>query len=70
MLGILVQIVAACMATKYLQRYPLEIWTSTLIFPVTVSTIALWLSLWLPEDTFSHFARFSLGAAQVSSIIS
>ncbi|CAG9538977.1 unnamed protein product [Cercopithifilaria johnstoni] len=65
MIGILVQIVAACMATKYLQSYPSEIWTSTLIFPRTVATIALWLSFWLPEDTLSHFARFSLGTAQI-----
>lgn len=65
-LGITVQIVAAYMATKFLQSYPSEIWTSTLIFPTTVASIASWLSLWLPEDTVSHFARFSLGTAQVS----
>ncbi|VDK87918.1 unnamed protein product, partial [Litomosoides sigmodontis] len=64
-LGIVVQIAAACMATRFLQNYPSEIWTSTFIFPTTVATIALWLSFWLPEDTFSHFAQFSLGAAQI-----
>lgn len=66
-LGVVVQIAAACMARRFLRNYPSEIWTSTLIFPTTVATIALWLSFWLPEHAFSHFARFSLGTAQVSS---
>ncbi|KAM3720914.1 GPI ethanolamine phosphate transferase [Dirofilaria immitis] len=65
MLGISVQIVAAYMATRFLQNYPSEIWTSILIFPTTIATIASWLSLWLPEDTVSHFSRFSLGSAQI-----
>uniref|UniRef100_A0AAF5PG04 GPI ethanolamine phosphate transferase 3 n=1 Tax=Wuchereria bancrofti TaxID=6293 RepID=A0AAF5PG04_WUCBA len=64
MFGIAVQIVAAYMATKFLQNYPSEIWTSTLIFPTTVASIASWLSLWLPENTTNYFAPFSLGTAQ------
>nr|CDQ04831.1 Bm2424, isoform b [Brugia malayi] len=64
MLGIAVQIAAAYMATKFLQNYPSEICTSTLIFPTTVASIASWFSLWLPEDTINYFARFSLGTAQ------
>uniref|UniRef100_A0A915PZ24 GPI ethanolamine phosphate transferase 3 n=1 Tax=Setaria digitata TaxID=48799 RepID=A0A915PZ24_9BILA len=64
-LGISVQIIAAYMARRFLRNHPSEIWTSTLIFPKTVASIASWISHWLPEDTFSHFAAFSLGAAQI-----
>ncbi|EFO24581.2 hypothetical protein LOAG_03903 [Loa loa] len=65
MFGISVQILATYLVTKLLRNYPSEIWTSTLIFPTAVACITSWLSLWLPEDTVSHFVRFSLGTAQI-----
>uniref|UniRef100_A0A8R1TM52 GPI ethanolamine phosphate transferase 3 n=1 Tax=Onchocerca volvulus TaxID=6282 RepID=A0A8R1TM52_ONCVO len=65
MLGISIQIIAAFIARRLLQSYPSEIWTSTLIFPTAVASIASWLSLWLPENTVTRFARFSLITAQI-----
>lgn len=67
MLGVMASIVFAYLSENFLQNYPSEFWTSTLIFPITVVSVTSWLSQWLPEGTAIHFARFSLGTAQVSA---
>lgn len=46
------------------ERSP-EMVASSLIFPATVATVAVWTAQWLPDKSATQFASFSLIAAQV-----
>uniref|UniRef100_A0A915AER8 GPI ethanolamine phosphate transferase 3 n=3 Tax=Ascarididae TaxID=6250 RepID=A0A915AER8_PARUN len=50
------------------ERSP-EMVSSSLIFPATVATVAVWTAQWLPDKSATQFASFSLVAAQIVYVL-